>query len=292
MKKIAIHDHEDKKYPNLALMKISAFHKGRGDTVEWFDKSANYDLVYSSKVFTWTQKDLSLPRDAICGGTGFDMSVVLPDEIESICPDYSLYGCKKSYGFLTRGCPRSCPDCFVPEKEGKIRPHADIEDFARHDSVVLMDNNVLASDHGIRQIEKIIRLGLRVDFNQGLDARLIDNATAKLLSKVRWYPEIRLACDSMSIMEPVRRAVELLRWHNTSPPRYFCYVLSRDFESTLERVKFLKGIYVDPFVQTLRNKDDSFIPSKRCIDLKRFVNNRRIYRSCSFEEYNTKSGDE
>ena len=103
---------------------------------------------------------------------------------------------------------------------------------------------------------------------------------AKLLSKVRWYPELRLACDSLSMMEPVRKAVELLRWHNTSPPRLFCYVLSKDYASTLERVKFLKGIYVDPFVQTLRNKEDTFIPSKRCMNLKRFVNNRRIYRSC------------
>jgi len=285
MRLIALHDHENKNYPNLALMKISAFHKLQGDSVGWFDPARKYDAVYSSKVFTWTPKEPALPQDTICGGTGFGLTTVLPDHIEKICPDYSLYDCRKSYGFLTRGCIRKCKDCFVPEKEGGIKPHADIESFARHGDVVLMDNNVLAHDHGVRQIEKIIKLGLRADFNQGLDARLIDNTMAKLLSRVRWHPEIRLACDSVGMMEPVRKAVELLRWHNTSPPRYFCYVLSKDYDTTLERVKFLKGIYVDPFVQTLRNKDDTFVPSQRCMDLKRFVNNRRIYRTCAFEDY-------
>lgn len=283
--KIAVHDHESKKYPNLALMKISAYYKSMGDTVEWFDKAECYSLVYSSKVFTWTPLCYDLPANTICAGTGINLDTVLPDEIENMCPDYSLYNCEKSYGFLTRGCVRKCPDCFVPEKEGDIRAAADIEDFAKHRDVVLMDNNVLASDHGIEQIGKIIKLGLRVDFNQGLDARLIDNAMARLLSKVKWYPELRLACDSLAMMEPVRKAVELLRRHNTSPPRLFCYVLSKDYDSTLERVKFLKGIYVDPFVQTLRNKEDTFVPSQRCMDLKRFVNNRRIYRSCVFENY-------
>lgn len=284
--KIAVHDHEKNNYPNLALMKISSFHKTQGNTVEWFNPLiTDYDIVFSSKVFTWTNLDKSLPSHAIIGGTGFDIKSELISDIEKMCPDYSLYNCTKSYGFLTRGCIRKCKDCFVPEKEGKIRPHADIDDFARHDQVVLMDNNVLSHDHGIKQIEKIIKLGLRIDFNQGLDARLIDRPMAKLLSKVKWHPEIRLACDSMAMLEPVRKAVELLRWNNTSPPRYFCYVLSKDYDSTIARVKFLKGIYVDPFVQTLRNKDDSFVPSQRCMDLKRFVNNRRIYRSCAFEDY-------
>lgn len=289
---IAIHDHEDKKYPNLALMKLSAYHKAKGDNVEWFDKSKLYHLVYSSKVFTWTPVCKDLPMGTVTGGTGFHggMTVKLRDEIEMICPDYSIYNCDRSYGFLTRGCIRQCKDCFVPEKEGAIKAHADIEDFARHDKVVLMDNNVLASDHGIKQIEKIIKLGLKVDFNQGLDARLIDNAMAKLLSQVKWHPEIRLACDSLAMIDPVRKAVDLLRWHNTSPPRYFCYVLSKDYESTKERVRALKGMYVDPFVQTLRNKENTFVPSQRCMDLKRFVNNRRIYRSCAFEDYKKSGG--
>jgi hypothetical protein len=288
--KIGLHDHESKKYPNLALMKLSAFHKSSGDLVEWYEPGGDYDKVYSSKVFTWGEIDPDLPNDVIMGGTGFDLNVTLESVVEAQCPDYELYGVRRSYGFLTRGCIRKCKDCFVPKKEGAIRRAADISEFLRHDSVALMDNNVLAHPHGISQIEKLAKLGVRVDFNQGLDARLIDNSVAKLLAKVRWHPELRLACDSVESMDAVTRAVSLLRWHNVSPKRLFCYVLSKDFESTYSRVKMLKGIYVDPFVQTLRNMDDSFVPTKEMMDLKRYVNNRRIFRSCSFEDYKRLSG--
>ena len=185
--RVALHDSDETNFPNLALMKLSAWHKAQGDEVSWFapDKKLRYDRVYSSKIFTFTPEQI-LPSGAIKGGTGYGMSLNLPDEIEHICPDYQLYRHKLmlkgrvnklfdcSMGFLTRGCPNDCPWCIVPKKEGGIRAHADIEEFCRHRHVILMDNNVLAHDHGIKQIEKISRLGLRVDFNQALDARRID----------------------------------------------------------------------------------------------------------------------
>lgn len=283
--KIALHDHENNGYPNVALMKLSAWHKAQGDSVEWFNALfGNYDRVYSSKVFTWTRLCSYLPGDTVRGGTGFDITATLPDEVESIVPDYGLYNCDKSYGFLTRGCNRFCSWCFVPEKEGAIRPHADIEDFARHKEVVLMDNNVLACEHGIRQIEKIIKLGLKVDFNQGLDARLIDNSMAKLLGKVKWNPSIRLACDYKAMIEPIRKAVELLRWHNATPSQYFCYVLVKDIKDALERVKFLKGIYVYPFCQPYRDKKGTE-PTKEQKRFARFCNHRAVFRSTTWEDY-------
>ena len=286
--KIAVHDHENNGYPNLALMHISAWHKENSDTVEWFSKmSGRYDKVYSSKVFTWTPKDPYLPAGTIIGGTGFDLSVVLNDEVENILPDYSLYNCDKSYGFLTRGCIRSCPWCFVPRKEGAIRAHHDIEDFARHKEVVLMDNNVLAHPHGITQIEKIAKMGLKVDFNQGLDARLIDDGIARLLGKVKWSPSVRLACDSIAMIEPVRKAVELLRWHNVTPSQYFCYVLVKDIPDALERVKFLKGIYVYPFCQPYRDQSGAE-PTKEQRDFARWCNHRAVFRSSTWEDYNRK----
>ena len=252
--RIALHDHENNGYPNVALMKLSAWHKAQGDDVSWFNAIVGgYDKVYSSKVFTWTHSDPYLPKDAIRGGTGHDMAVTLPEEIEHICPDYSLSSATKSMGFLTRGCIRKCPWCFVPKKEGYIKAHADIDEFCRHKEVVLMDNNVLAHEHGIAQIEKIAKMGLKVDFNQGLDARLIDDSMARLLGKVKWSPSIRLACDSVAMIEPIRKAVELLRWHNATPSQYFCYVLVKDIDDALERVKFLKGIYVYPFCQPCRD---------------------------------------
>jgi len=283
--KIALHDHENNGYPNVALMKLSAWHKAQGDTVEWFNAMfANYDRVYSSKVFTWTKTDPYLPKDAIIGGTGHDINVILHSGIEHMTPDYSLYDCDKSYGFLTRGCIRRCKWCFVPEKEGMIKAHQDIDDFLQHKEVVLMDNNVLASSHGVTQIEKMAKMGIKVDFNQGLDARLIDNTMAKLLGKLKWNPSIRLACDSVEMIEPIRKAVELLRWHNATPSQYFCYVLVKGIEDALERVRFLKGIYVYPFCQPYRDKKGTE-PTWEQKAFARFCNRRAVFRSTTWEDY-------
>ena len=281
---IALHDSEDTKYPNLALMKLSAWHKAQGDCVEWWNPFHQYTKVYASKVFTWTDTDFDLPEDVICGGSGYNMHKFLSSEIEHTCPDYSLYDLNTSYGFLTRGCNCKCSWCIVPEKEGKIQAHAEIEEFARHRDVVLMDNNVLASKHGIEQIEKIAQLGLKVDFNQGLDAKLIDNTVAKLLSKVKWLKPIRLACDTSSSMSIVHKAVELLRWHNTTPRYYFCYVLVKDIADALERIRFLKGIYVDPFAQPYRSPDGT-PPTKEQRHFAKWVNRKAICKSVTWEDY-------
>jgi len=283
--KVALHDSEKHDYPNLALMKLSAWHKAQGDSVEWFSPLVGgYDRVYSAKVFTWGRRDPYLPEGTIYGGTGHDIRATLPDEVEHICPDYSLYDCQQSYGFLTRGCIRRCEGCFVPEKEGGIREHADVEEFARHREVVLMDNNTLASPHGIAQIEKIARLGLKVDFNQGLDARLIDDGIARLLGKLKWIRHTRMACDSPAMIEPIRRAVELLRWHNVNPAQLFCYVLVRDVEEALERVRFLKGLYVVPFAQPYRDKSGAE-PTKAQKDFARWCNQKAAYKTCTYDDY-------
>ena len=150
-------------FPNLALMKLSAWHKSKGDTVEWYSPmfSGHMDAVYMSKVFTFSD-DFPYYVDAdevIKGGTGYkDYITVLPEEAEHIFPDYSIYpSCDYAIGFLTRGCIRSCPWCIVPKKEGTIRAYDEWEHIKRGDSnrILFMDNNVLASEHGIRQIENM-----------------------------------------------------------------------------------------------------------------------------------------
>jgi len=283
--KIGLHDYDNTKYPNLALMKLSAWHKQQGDIVEFVRIGEPYDKVYSSRVFTFTPNLYRFEGKVEYGGTGHDISVTLPDEIEHICPDYSLYNCEQSYGFLTRGCIRRCKECFVPEKEGVIRPHADIAEFIRHRDVVLMDNNVLASSHGIEQIDKMARMGIRVDFNQGLDARLIDDKIARKLRKLQWIRYIRLACDSIAMIESVRKAVEILRWNNVNPAQIFCYVLVReDIEDALERLRVLKGLYVHPFAQPYRDKEGTE-PTKEQKDLARWVNHKAIFKSVLWEDY-------
>lgn len=285
--RIALHDSDKTTFPNLALMKLSAWHKAQGDDVDWYNPmfESSFDKVYSSKVFTFTKEYPYLWfENSIKGGSGYDLSVSLPDEIEHTCPDYHLYGIDYSVGFLTRGCIRNCPWCIVPKKEGMIREHADLDEFLRHDKAVLLDNNVLAHEHGIRQIEKIAKMGIKVDFNQGLDARLIDDPMAKLLSRVKWHPYLRMACDSQGMIEPVRKAVNLLRWHNCTPTRYFVYTLIRDVNETLERIRFLKGMGLDPYAQAFHDIDGSK-PTREQNDLERWCNMKAIFKSCTWEDY-------
>ena len=221
--KIGLHDADGWKYPNLALMKLSAHHQAAGSIVERFAplSGGEYDSIFSSKVFTFSEDDKYLPKRAITGGTGYHSPEVLSDEVEHTCPDYSLYGKDYSMGFLTRGCSRSCDWCVVPAKEGPIRAHANFEEFTQHRQVVFLDNNVLAHPHGIEQIEKMGDNDLEVDFNQGLDARLIDDGVARRLSRLNWFRPLRLACGQI---ESVRKAVEhaQVAQHHTNPILMLC----------------------------------------------------------------------
>ena len=155
-------------YPNLALCKIAAYHKAKGDTVEWaMPLFEHYDIIYRSKIFNFTpDDDRQYNADIeIRGGTGYDISSQLPKETDDCQPDYSIYPTvpsDTSYGFLTRGCPNKCKWCVVPRKEGAIRPYWDVERVANGKrKLVLMDNNILAAgDYAHEQLDKIIRGGI------------------------------------------------------------------------------------------------------------------------------------
>jgi len=292
--KIGLLDVDGHNFPNIALMKISAWHKQRGDEVGFASSLfGSYDILYKSKVFTFTPDNIDCfnADEIIRGGTGYDVKTVLPEYIENICPDYTLYNCEYAYGFLTRGCIRKCEWCLVPEKEGQIRPAADIQDFiADKKSAILMDNNVLASEHGLSQIEKIIDLKIKVDFNQGLDARLIDEATAKLLSRVKWLTPLRLACDSQSMKKHIEKAVTLLRKHNCTPSNYFVYALIKDIDESVDRIMFLKSLKVDPFGQPFRDFKNNIEPTKEQKKVARWVNHKAIFKTVDFKDYNSATG--
>lgn len=288
MRHIALHDADNTRYHNLALMKLSAWHKAQGDEVERYIplKSHVYDKVYSSKVFSFTVTSEPL-GNVEKGGIGYGLFNELPEQVEHICPDYNIFGSNRSMGFLTRGCIRKCSWCIVPIKEGGVRPHADIEEFLRHDEVIVMDNNILACDHGIQQIEKMACLNIKVDVNQGLDARLIDDGIARRLAKLRWLHPIRLACDHKNQMAAVQKAVTLLRWHNAKPSRFFVYVLVKDLPSAFERVKFIKGLYCEPFAQPYRDFQNNE-PTQEQKDFARWVNHTAVFNSVPWEEYRFK----
>jgi len=298
MKTIGIHDFDNTGYPNLALMKLSHYYKSSGYKVEWVQDGGEYERVFGSKVFTYSPDHLLDENGVIdfrakqvtYGGSGVDLAVTLDDEIEHTCPDYDIYdGIDRSYGFVTRGCFRSCPWCIVRKKEGTIKPHATVDEFLRHDKLVLMDNNILGHSHGIRQIEVVASRGVKVDFNQGLDARLIDHSVAKVLAKVKFIKKVRLACDRAEDIDHIRKAVELLRWYNVTPRNYFVYVLVQDVDEALERVRFLKGMNLEPFAQPYRDYDGNE-PTQLQKDFARWVNHPAVFKSTTWETYEPRKG--
>lgn len=290
--KIGLIDVDGHNFPNLALMKLSAWHKAQCDSVEWAQSFRHYDLLYKSKVFTFsTERTFIVTADRIIkGGTGYrDYDTILPDEVEHICPDYSLYPqYSAAYGFLTRGCPNRCPWCVVPRKEGKIRPHSELSEFiADRKQAILLDNNVLASDFGLAQIEEIIRRGIRVDFNQGLDARIIagNPDIARLLARVKWIRYIRMAYDHAANEEPVMKAIENLKTAGVKPYRMFFYVLVKDVDDALRRIEQLKSVGVQPFAQPYRDFDNHTKPSVEQRRLARWCNHKAIFKSIEFDHY-------
>ena len=289
---IGLHDSDGTGFPNYALMKISAWHKALGDVVEWWNPMLTYDKVYSSKVFTFTPENPYLPPDTIKGGTGYGIYTTLPDEIDRMFPDYSIYP-KIDYaiGFLTRGCIRNCPWCIVPRKEGKIRPYLSWNEIKRPDSdkIVFMDNNVLSCPHGINQMREMANVGgVRVDFNQGLDARLITPDIAEIMGRLKWIQFIRLACDTDEMLSVVLDRANLLGEYGIKPWRLFVYVLVKDIPSAEKRCIALRDAGLQPFAQPYRDFDRNLPPSKEAKDFARWVNQKAAFNSArTFAEYST-----
>ena len=286
---IGLHDAEKdhfkgKIFPNYALMKISAWHKGRGDAVEWWNPLKRYDRVYSSKVFDFTPVDPYLPEDAIRGGTGYrdiPMNQELPEEIDEMFPDYSIYPeCDYAVGYVTSGCPNNCRLCVVPEKEGNIRPYRTWSELVREDTnkLILMDNNVLACEHGIEQLISLIGSGYQIDLNQGMDARLVDDEIADILSRIKWIRFIRFSCDQKSQIDPIRNTIELLGRYGIKPYRIFIYLLvTADIQDAADRVEALKRYKaINLYAQAERNERLGVIPNEMQLEFQ----NRYIYGGC------------
>lgn len=297
---IGLHDAEKdhmkhKTFPNYALMKISAYHKSKGDIVKWWSPitTSIFDVIYSSKVFDFTPTNPYLPDWAIRGGTGYKdipLNQKLPDNIDKCFPDYSIYPeCDYAIGYLTRGCPNKCPWCVVPQKEGKITPYRNWEKIVRPDSkkLVLMDNNILACDFGISQLKSLIGSGYKIDLNQGMDARLVDDDIASILGKLEWIKYIRFSCDSKSQIEPIYRVVNHLGKHGIKPYKIFIYLLvTKDIEDATYRVECLKKISgINIYAQAERNGRKNISPNKMQLEFANRYIYGRCYKSESWPEY-------
>ena len=295
---IGLHDAEmehikGKIFPNYALMKISAWHKAQGDNVEWWNPLKNYDVVYSSKIFDFTPENPYLPENTIRGGTGYaDVPIwqQLRQEVDQLFPDYSIYpACDYAIGYITRGCPNNCRWCVVPSKEGEIKPYRSWRQLIRPDSkkLVLMDNNILASDFGIAQLEELTRQNYAIDLNQGMDARLVDDRVAKILAGLKWIKYIRFSCDQQAQIEPIMRTAELLGKYGVKPYRLFIYLLvTADIEDAVKRVEALKRLgNITIYAQAERNERQGIMPNKMQLEFaQRYVYSGR-YRLESWAEY-------
>lgn len=300
---IGLIDVDGHNFPNLALMKLSAWHKTQGDTVEWYTPFGSYDIVYLSKVFSFSPEyayPITNANKIVRGGTGYDYSILLPEDAELITPDYSIYpgiDKKTAYGFLTRGCIRSCKWCIVPKKEGSVRPYQDVDEIAAdgRTNLILMDNNILAAgEYGRAQLLKIIERGYRVDFNQAMDARLVTDDIARILAQIKWLNYIRFGCDTPAQVEDCKRAVELIRLHGYKKEFMLFTMLHGDIEECYNRVSCWRGkfdwkvtVMAQPYLDPCSHQQN--IPQWQR-DMARWTMRKWFYKTVDFKEFEPRKG--
>jgi len=287
--KVGLVDVDSHNFPNLALMKISAWHKAKGDHVEMLNFLLPYDIAYKSKIFTKEYSpDIDYPIQAdevFKGGTGYDLVNKLPDEIEHMYPDYSLYGIEdKAYGFLTRGCPRGCPFCIVKEKEGNTHTVADLSEFWRgQKEIVLMDSNITASKDCERLFDDLIASKATINFEGGVDVRLLTDKGAHQINQMK-VSMLHFAWDNYEFKtyEKLKMVRPILKLDGRRLRVYVLTNYNTTIDQDLERVYKLRELDYDPYIM-IYDKPHAPREIKR---LQRWVNNKFIFRSCErFEDY-------
>ena len=306
MERLGLIDVDGHNFPNLPLMKISAWHKAKGDSVEWYQPmfSGHMDKVYMSKVFSFTPDyEYFIDADEIIkGGTGYAIVLKdgreqydktkdkpLSDEIEHIYPDYSIYNITDTaYGFLTRGCPRGCGFCHVASKEGKCAYKvADLSEFWNgQKNIVLCDPNILACKDHLELLQQLADSGARVNFNQGLDIRLINDKNLEILKQIR-LDCIHFAFDrwqDKDIIEPRLRKFVEQTGYNKDKGHVMCYILC-NYDTTLEqdlyRIQLCRELKIAPYPMIYDREHADPIYRR----LQRWCNNIVFWKVKTFEEY-------
>ena len=295
--KVGLIDVDSHNFPNLPLMKLSAWHKAQGDFVEMYqglhsDPNFIYDRVYMSKVFddTYTSDEFE-PVNAceiIKGGTGYGLDNKLPEEIEHIMPDYSLYGITDTaYGFLSRGCPRGCPFCIVAEKEGRCsKKVANLSEWwSGQKNIVLLDPNITACKEYFELMAQLRDSKAWVDFTQGLDCRMLTEEKIRALNEVK-TKMVHFAWDLMVQSDKVLEGLELYRKFGKIKERNRRVYVLTNFDTTMDenlyRIKTLQKMEFDPYVMIF----DKPNAPQELLKLQRWCNNKFIYRKCpNFEDY-------
>ena len=306
---IAVDNHN---FPDLTLMKISAYHKAVGDKVEWYDTFSDiYDIVYMSKIFLFSPdyQYIINAHKVICGGSGYHIKLIdgkerwidnpktqyelwncLPSEMEHTYPDYSLYNITDTaYGYLTRGCPRGCGFCHVKSKEGlKSYKVADLSEFWRgQKNIVLCDPNLLASAECNDLLQQLIDSKAWVNINQGFDIRLINESNIDLLNQIK-IKEIHFAWDNYRDKDLILSNLQFYKEHAKRQPHShnaIVYVLcnyNSTFYQDLERIYTLRDMGYWAYVMIYNVK----FCDKKYKKLQRWCNNKFIFAKCKkFEDY-------
>lgn len=281
----------DSRIPNLALMQISAWHKQQGDTVG-FD-TPNPDKVYVSCIFSKNRsqalgiRTLYPDTEIIFGGSGIDLKSTLPPYMEKIKPDYNLYSAKYDIGFTTRGCIRNCPFCIVPQKEGKIKKWQHISEFHSpdHTLVKLLDNNIYAlKDWFFENTDYAIENNLKLDITQGMDIRILTPEIAEQLKRIKWGGTIHFAFDTPGIADHVINGIQILKDAGIDCKHKVDFYVLVGYNTTpaedLYRCNLLRSLGTGAFVMQYQKT-----PFTR--RLARWANRRRLYWSCTFDDYHT-----
>lgn len=309
--RIGLIDVDGHNYPNLPLMKLSAWHKAQGHSVEWYNPlfSGHMDRVYMSKVFTASPEyEYYVDADEIIkGGTGYSIQLIngkevynkeadrpLPYDVEHIYPDYEIYNVTDTaYGFLTRGCPRACGFCHVASKEGRRSYKvANLDEFWRgQKNIILYDPNILACADHMESLNQLAQSGARVEFNQGLDIRLLNDRNIEALREIK-LANIHFAFDrwqDKEIIEPRLRDFIQRTGYNKDRGRVMCYILV-NYDTTLEqdlyRIQLCRELYISPYPMIYDKEHAKPIYKK----LQRWCNNAIFWRVPTFEEYQSGKG--
>lgn len=302
--RIGLIDVDGHNFPNLPLMKISAWHKSQGDHVEWYQPmfSGHMDRVYMSKVFSFTPdyEYFINAKEIIRGGSGYCIELVdgkeiyhperdrpLLPEVEHIYPDYGLYGITDTaYGFLTRGCPRGCGFCHVASKEGrKSYKVADLSEFWKgQKKIVLCDPNILACPEHLQLLQQLVASGSKVNFNQGIDIRLVNEKNIEFLKQIR-LDGVHFAFDrwqDRKIIEPkLRMFAERTGYERHKVMVYILVNFDTTIEQDLYRIQLCRELNFAPYPMIYDKEHCDPIYRK----MQRWCNNRIFWKTPTFDEY-------
>lgn len=313
--RIGLIDVDSHNFPNLPLMKLSAWHKQQGDTVEWYEPLFHsmgkpLDKVYMSKIFSFTP-DYSYyvnAKEVIKGGSGYCISFIegkevfdkskdieLPHEIETIYPDYEIYYDKipevknTAYGFLTRGCPRGCNFCHVKDKEGRCAVKvADLDTFWRgQKNIVLLDPNITACKDWEELFQQLIDSKSWIDFSQGLDIRMMTEEKAKMIKRIK-IKNIHFAWDKYNdkniVIPKFKEFKRITQWDKRKLTVYVLTNFDTTIEQDLERIYILRDLGYLPYVMIYDKEHTKSTDTVRKIQ--RWVNMRAVFENVKkFEDY-------